>query len=41
MPETEERAAQSGTTAVCHLYVAGMCVEKKQGVLQSFGDLQN
>lgn len=41
MSEMEERAAQAGTTAICHLYVAGMCVGKKQGVLQSFWDLQS
>ena len=41
MSEMEERAAQTGTTAICHLYVAKMRVGKKQGVLQSFEDLQN
>lgn len=41
MSEMEERAAQTGTTAICHLYVSRMCVGKKQVVLQSFEDLQN
>lgn len=41
MSAMEKRAAQTGTSAICHLCVARMCVGKKQVVLQSFGDLQN
>lgn len=40
MSKPEKNTAQTGTTAVCHLDFSGICVGKKQGLLQSFGDLQ-
>jgi len=39
MSEMEKRATQTGTTTIRHLYFSEMCMGKKQGVIQSFGDL--
>lgn len=41
MSAMEEGDTQIGTSAIGHLYAAGIYVGRKQGVLQSSEDIQN